>query len=391
MFDKFIENFNIDTIPDVFKSCYDEACAEIENKGVFFLEKDYIISVQERTSAFGQILDNLISEAEKVKQDKNAALYALFLYKSMLRRSEFISNFSSFKLLSDYPLFAFLCLIPTIENTFNTLKKKDLPQDAIEATMSMYQDCTYYEKCATGKVGLSETYFSWLQRYVDCKILQIDRLRFEIKPFKDPVYVLQSKSDKHLKLLFDGGKMNSNGMYLDTPPSDELSFATEFNETADAYFGNEVSADGKCTQSIKELRKNEYTLALKKGDIVLSVHIPGENPFTKELCDKSYNRAKEIFTEYFPELDIKAFTCHSWMLSSELNDILKPTSNILKFKEKYTTYPIKTEGKDVFNFVFNNKFTTYEDLPENTSLQKAIKKIYLSGGYIYEYGGVALL
>lgn len=76
------------------------------------------------------------------------------------------------------------------------------------------------------------------------------------------------------------------------------------------------------------------------------------------------------------------------MMAPELDTILKPDSRILSFSSKYLRYPIPTQGEDVLNFVFLLKYKTYEDLAEDTSLQRALKKRYLHGQYLYEYGGV---
>ena len=121
---------------------------------------------------------------------------------------------------------------------------------------------------------------------------------------------------------------------------------------------------------------------------MLAVHIPAKGALTRESCEESYAKAIEIFKKHYPERDFKAFRCHSWMMAPELADILKPGSNLLEFQRPYKKYPSHTKGEDVLNFVFKMKFTSYEDLPEDTSLQRALKKIYLSGGYLYEYCGI---
>jgi hypothetical protein len=125
-------------------------------------------------------------------------------------------------------------------------------------------------------------------------------------------------------------------------------------------------------------------------DTCLSVHIPprSKGPLTAEACDASYRRALEIFREHYPELDIKAIRCRSWMLSHELRELLPPDSNIITFQRKYALYPINSGGNDVFTFVFRGFSGDTLDLPEETSLQRAIKRVYLDGGYIYESGGI---
>ena len=75
-------------------------------------------------------------------------------------------------------------------------------------------------------------------------------------------------------------------------------------------------------------------------------------------------------------------------MSPELAEILKPGANLLLFQQPYLRYPVPTKGEDVLNFVFFLRFTSFADLPEDTSLQRALKAKYLAGERLYEYGGV---
>ena len=76
------------------------------------------------------------------------------------------------------------------------------------------------------------------------------------------------------------------------------------------------------------------------------------------------------------------------MMAPQLKQYLKPESNILSFSGKFLKYPLPSENEDVLNFVFRLKFTSYDDLPEDTSLQRNLKKLYQSGGKLYNYGGL---
>ena len=182
--------------------------------------------------------------------------------------------------------------------------------------------------------------------------------------------------------------MNPHGLYADAPPVEGPSFQSGFRETDTHYLGNPVSPAGRCQKDPVCLPKADYRILVQPGDTCLSIHIPNTGDFSHKSCEESYARAKELFHTCFPELTIKAFHCHSWMMAPELGAILKPDSRILSFAEPYLRYPIPTQGDDVLNFVFLLKFTTYADLPEDTSLQRALKQRYLRGEYLYEYGGI---
>ena len=76
------------------------------------------------------------------------------------------------------------------------------------------------------------------------------------------------------------------------------------------------------------------------------------------------------------------------MIRETITSLVNPTSNILSFQRRYLRYPIPTQGEDVLYFVFLTKFKTYADMAEDTSLRRALKKLYVSGQCLYEYGGI---
>ena len=380
----------ISMLPYDLKECYEDAKKEYTEKGVFFLEKEYLIKTNEDIGAYSEILDLVLNDADQIKKDSEAALYALFIVRAMKMRKSFKENLHLFTFTDKYLFFPFICLIPSMVDTYKYLKSKNLPEDVVKNTMGQYQACVYIYEERFDQKGLNKHYFDWLQHYVDCEILNIQRLRFEIFELSDPVYVLRNNKTKENVLIFDGGKMNTNGLLHSAPPKSDEYFVSSFSQNSDSFEGNVVNAFGRCEKEIKTFKKSEYSLCLKPGDTLLSVHIPNTGEFNDKVCAESYQRAYEIFETYYPELNIKGLHCHSWMLSSELLSILKPQSNIIKFRERYMCYPGETQGEDVFNFVFKLKFKKFEDMAEDTSLQREVKKIYLSGNYVYEYSGVIL-
>lgn len=56
-------------------------------------------------------------------------------------------------------------------------------------------------------------------------------------------------------------------------------------------------------------------------------------------------------------------------------------------QEKFFASLEKNAEAWVFRRIRN---TSLEDLPENTCLERALKKLYLSGGYIHAFAGSAL-
>ena len=85
----------------------------------------------------------------------------------------------------------------------------------------------------------------------------------------------------------------------------------------------------------------------------------------------------------------KAFYCGSWLLDHSLIDLLGRDANISKFSARFTTFGVKSAGLSPLNFVFHlPKDTKIEELPENSRLQRILKKHYLDGKAIYDMHGI---
>jgi len=138
------------------------------------------------------------------------------------------------------------------------------------------------------------------------------------------------------------------------------------------------------------LPKQEWRLRLCPDDLVVRIHIPRSGDFDRQTILDSYRRAKEVFQTSYPDMPFAAFFCSSWLMSPDLRSILKPSSNILGFQNTFTHIPFSSSGRLVFSFLFPgcaNDPASYSLLPENTSLQRAVKQRYLAGDYIRDGAG----
>ena len=117
---------------------------------------------------------------------------------------------------------------------------------------------------------------------------------------------------------------------------------------------------------------------IKKGDTVLNVHIPRDMPFTEELCEESYEKAREFFARHFG-LENPVFICHSWMCDPWLEECLSESSTILNFQKKYTILQTDDDSDDAIGWIFGNKLDDINDYAEDTSIRRAAKKKLLAG------------
>lgn len=116
---------------------------------------------------------------------------------------------------------------------------------------------------------------------------------------------------------------------------------------------------------------------------IISIHIPSDANFNPINVDKSIKNARDFFSKYFL-LDYNTeFQCHSWMLDSQLKNMLPTTSNILNFQNRFLIFDKGEISSEILQWIFKTDKTDYKILPENTSLQKNIKKHLLNGKNIF--------
>lgn len=124
----------------------------------------------------------------------------------------------------------------------------------------------------------------------------------------------------------------------------------------------------------------EYELTHSDGEPVIELHIPSDIDMSLPKLRSSCLEAKKLLGGIFPEFRNARIHCYSWLLSPNLGDLLPEQSKILRFQKSFSISPVKEEESDVILWVFKNQDYALEDLPENTSLQRRMKKFLLSGG-----------
>jgi len=178
----------------------------------------------------------------------------------------------------------------------------------------------------------------------------------------------------------------SEQIYIDTMKSFSR-FVGEHKKTFDYYgFDRGWWTCRHIAMQIFRLGVLEFEKIIKDGKPMLSVHIPSDSKMTREALDESYRQAREFFKDY----EYEAIYCSTWLLCPKLKELLPPDSRILNFMADYDIKEVYEDSDSFMRWVYVKKYTDIDSLPEDTHLQRAIKKHLQAGGKIGGAMGVVV-
>lgn len=113
----------------------------------------------------------------------------------------------------------------------------------------------------------------------------------------------------------------------------------------------------------------------------ISIHIPSDANLSREAVISSVRRARELLGD-------RTFFCRSWMLSHKLRKLLPESSNVRNFRSLFSDFEYFPDDTGYLLWVFKNPGLDPKDFPENTSLQREMKKFVLHGGKVGASHGI---
>jgi hypothetical protein len=131
--------------------------------------------------------------------------------------------------------------------------------------------------------------------------------------------------------------------------------------------------------SIFRLGELEFEMKNIDGDKFISIHIPSDSIIELENVKESIKRAKEFFKEHYPDYANVEYRCNSWLLSPSLKKLLPPSSRILAFQSLFRIVEETYSSDGYISWVFKRKYDNFNELPEETTLQRNMKKYLLKG------------
>lgn len=386
-FENFCKRLNIKYNEEALPY-YESAFIMYNEQGLYPLDKDRLIKFNDQYCIFRKWFDDVLTSIDEIKKSEDLIIYIYALIAAIKAdaQSALLPAPDHGTIATDYaPLFSLLYFL---EDMIGDMESRGVPHDIISDTLNGFDTeiNDYYD--IHGRSGM-RTYVSWFMIFVKKEILRIGRFQFQITNLNDKIRVYQKGDD--VKVLIDGDSVHKKGMLFGSANQDdeEGKFFAEIVETDGSVIGYAANEFGEC--EAQKVTLTGYKEVLRAGDDIISVHIPSHAPLDAETSEKSYVMAKQIFSSCYGEHKFKAFACFSWMLEKRLKEIMGRDTNVTRFADQYIAYPLLSQGAAVYSFLYHlSDKVDAADLPENSSMQRAVKKYILNGNVFYEKGGIIL-
>jgi hypothetical protein len=109
-----------------------------------------------------------------------------------------------------------------------------------------------------------------------------------------------------------------------------------------------------------------------------------------QACGDSFIRAQSFFPTFFPNFQVHAYACTSWLLDPQLADYLSEDSNIIRFQQELYLVPVPgTDGSQTMARVFGGPVADLNTAPRDTSVQRAVLA-HLESGKVWRQGASLL-
>ena len=386
----------VTSFPERWRDFYDGVMADYEQNGAALADPAYYDALERDYGLIGEHLPVFREAAEAIAARDALARYLALLCHALTERDKITSDLTTLTFPKDEENSLAVRMLPSLammqgmRYADGIMRARGIPDDIRKTALRSILGCVGgYRMRHNGEYGCFA--FGWFQLAYDAKLYVVGSLQMELGfPSMDFFRVYENGEGKIISLA-NGFRVHRSGFALGSFrfEDEEGAFTAEFTETPDAYIGHPYDENGYVCKEKVTLSRSEWHEKLMPGDPVVNLHIPSGVPFTPEALDETDKKMREFLAAYFPDYNYRAFFCGSWLLDPQLADLLGENSNIVRFGRRFTPVCTQNDGYGVFRFAFlmpDNNFT-FEELPERTSLQRAVKKHYLDGKAIYAMHG----
>ena len=388
--------------PKRWQEIFDAAMAEYDRQGCFLADETFYDRLEEQYHCFPKHLDVFKQAARQTATDEVLGRFLTLLAMATKDRvgiNQDVFHFSrpippEGKDPLGYNMVCGLALCGVIEYAATQMQARGIPQEHIDRSLCAIANAVDGHKARyNGQAGFD--LFGWSQRYIDGVLFYFDGLGLELNCDRGGMARVYQNEAGEQMILADDVAIHRSGYALGSAgcTDEEGSFVAKITETETEYIGYPVLPDGRTDTEKIALSKAEWQLLLGPDTPTLGLHINRGTDFSPAGVEQRLDEMCRFLDAHFPEIQVRIFTCISWLLDPQMQSFLSENSNIVQFQKRFRCLPRVCNGKGVFFFIYaipNEQEPDLDALETKSSLQAGIVAHYKAGKYIYELPGYFL-
>jgi hypothetical protein len=396
-FDDIMVSLGFDETPAGWREAWEEAQAAFPEE-VPFLAEGFIEYACRFCAHPEEIRQAFQRAAARYRSDHGCSRIAWFLYR-LYHREPMPSGAEVFNwpfvrsvLAEPYAMIPALVLLAGVPRLRALHGRRQIPEEITRVTLRDIEIWTRHFRREYGYWGLKN--MGWPTNHFAGRLFRLGRLQFMHIDYKGTVRAFVHRQTGRTVALWSGeAKVRRDG-YIDGTNDifDEEARPREFTLTDDAAFGCPVDPRGFVLPETVTLPLAEWRPALSPGDPVLDIHIPEDGKMDFDACGESLRQARDFYARYFPDRPrAAAFVCGTWFFDAQYQQLLPPSSNIVRFQREFYLYPMLSHDREAFWRVFGELPEDPATIPRDTTLRRAMLEFKQSGGLLRSAAGFRLV
>jgi hypothetical protein len=271
---------------------------------------------------------------------------------------------------------------------------RGIPHDVFWSTLGQLRDELSGLHEAHNVWGLSEPgRVQWYRSLLRGELFRLGRLSFQFGLFRWALRVFRHQASRAVVALAEGGLPFLPSGQADGPGRTDTAgrWVSELAVTDRGVTGHVILPTGRVLRRAVHLRAAEWQQVLARDDPALYVHIPEGGPLAHHLCADSFGMAVAFFRRHFPERPYACFCCDSWVLDSQLQELLPPTSNMVRFQREMYLLPHLTYDQQLADHILGGMPVDPGRAPRSTALQRALLGFITAGGRLHASAGAGFI
>lgn len=287
------------------------------------------------------------------------------------------------------PLLHVFALLAGLPDVRERDRRRGIPEAVTVETLDDLEWWIREHRRLHGEWGFSE--LVWLVAHFSGELYRLGRLQFLFERFAYPYRAFRHRQRGDVVFLAGAGmRFRPDGQAYDADGRlDSSAPAAVVEGGGGSVSGTLILPTGRTAAAAVRLPASDWEPVLGYRDPVLGVHITGDRPMDHAECGASFRAAVEFFPRHFADRPFRAFSCRSWLLDPQLEDVLPDSANLVRFLREWYLFPLpQADSRQTFARVFGDEFVGLDQAPQRTALQRAIVHSARQGTRWRSAGGV---